>query len=603
MCLESCAGFFPKARAIVRRLGQKIGSESGNVTIIFALSVITMYAIASVAFDIQNTVRQKNKVQVVMDSAVLAAARVKQTGASNTEIKSAVQDFMDNQLKPYDTGFTCDVPSISIDQADSEIEVTARCAQDASLTRFFGQENMEFKVTSASQYGVGMIDVAFMFDVSGSMNSENRLKNLKSAAEEAIDVLLPEGASPELIENTRLSMVSYNSMIDAGDYFQAVAGVPATRTYYHTIPGRSSDKTTDQGRLFSELQIGLYNANTDKLISWLGDDAVIGIEDWSDSKTDDTVTIAVTVPSSSPLNGKVKSMRLELREREYKNRNDNSSPYTLYGGRLSNLKGKNWREGEFSITVRAYSKKNRNGTLLFDETIDFELFEEVDIPPRTVSYTLTSTCVWERDGAQKFTDSAPKAGDYLAHREAWFIENESYSNGGYWKTGNRNSSWASGTSCRDIEPLALTNNRDTLIKYVKNLTAGGGTAGHQGVAWSWYLVSEHWDNVFKGSSAPLPYDEPDSTKAVILMTDGQFNSQLFWKQGYSDGQARSICDQMRKTNIQVYAVALQAPPEGEAVLKYCATQPDFYFNANNGEQLSDAYRTIANQLSDLRISQ
>ena len=578
----------------------KLGRDkSGQVAILFALSIIPIVAVAGFAIDFQQTVKRKAKVQLVMDSAVLAAARVKQTGASNEEIKLTVQQFMDAQIGGLG-GLDCDPTSVIVTENSEEIDASILCEQTTALIKVVGRDEMPFRVTSASEYGIDKVDVAFMFDVSGSMNSSNRLINLKAAAKEAIDVLLPEGAPAELIEDTRLAMVSYNSMVNAGDFFPEVAGVPATRTYEHTIqPIFSADDLTE-GNLFDEMHIGLYDTDNGNLISEIGHGAKIKIEDWED----DDLTIAVTLDPSHTLYGEVESMRMQLRGTEYKNKNENGEPYALYGGSGIGA-GEAWEMGDFTIRLRAYSENDRQGTKLFDETIAFSLALEDDLVPQEKSYTLTSTCVWERDGADKFTDANPVSGGYLAHRQAWFVEDSDYSDGGYWEVGhpNRpNNSTYDGDECRDHDPVELTNDRTTLNNYVNSLTAGGWTAGHLGVAWTWYLVAEDWKTVFDGDAEPLSYSEPDSAKAVILMTDGAFNAEIYPGQGDSDDQARDLCDNMKAKDVKVYAVALNAPTEGKAVLSYCATGPDYYFEPETAAELTEAYQKIATSISDLRIS-
>jgi len=59
---------------------------------------------------------------------------------------------------------------------------------------------------------------------------------------------------------------------------------------------------------------------------------------------------------------------------------------------------------------------------------------------------------------------------------------------------------------------------------------------------------------------------------------------------------------MRLEDIKVYAVALNAPTAGQQALAYCATGPEYYFEPENGAELTDAYRQIATSISDLRIS-
>ena len=85
----------------------------GKVVIIFALILIPLVAVVGFAVDFQQTVKRKGKVQLVLDSAVLAAARVKQTGAGDDEVKLSVQQFFDAQIVGLG-GLTCDPTSVVI---------------------------------------------------------------------------------------------------------------------------------------------------------------------------------------------------------------------------------------------------------------------------------------------------------------------------------------------------------------------------------------------------------------------------------------------------------------------------------------------------------
>jgi Flp pilus assembly protein TadG len=593
---------------MLKKILKKLSDDTGQVAIIFALSIIPIFAVGGFAIDFQNTVKKKQKVQVIIDSAVLAAARVKQTGATDGEVRAALSAFLDAQLAPIGGGMACDAPSVAVGTSAERITASISCRQATSLTRVVGQDQMNFNVSAVAEYGIDKIDVAFMFDVSGSMNSSNRLTNLKSAAIEAIDILLPPDANPQLIENTRLSMVTYNTMVNAGPFFELVTGMPATRTYKHTIGGNGggSGNRTDVGDLLDDLEISLIDTNRGSVITQIGDDAVIALSDWGNNdRTTQRLSIDIKVPANNPGARRFRSMRLDLRGREYQRQTENYSPYALYGDRRGRYHGRNWREGDYRLRVRLYDRQRGRGRKLYDEEISFEVVRGNGNAPREVEYTLTSTCVWERDGTEKFTDGEPRSGAYLAHQQAWFEEDPRHRDGGVWHTGHPNRtghSWYDGDECSASEPVALTNKRNDLINHINSLRAGGGTAGHLGVAWSWYLVSEHWDGVFTGPSAPLSYAEPDSSKVVILMTDGAFNAEIFPEQGRSNAQARNLCDNMKASGVKVYAVALSAPSSGRDVLSYCASGPEFYFEPDSAAELTDAYRKIATSISDLRIS-
>ena len=576
---------------------------SANVVMIFALSLVPILAIAGFAIDFQQTVKRKAKVQLVLDSAVLAAARVKQTGVSDDEVKLSVQQFLDGQIDGLG-GLTCQAANVTISSTDEEIDADIACEQDTYLVNLIGRDEIAFRVYSGSEYGIDKLDVAFMFDISGSMNSSSRLTNLKSAAQEAVDILLPDGASPELIENTRLAMVSYNAMVNAGDFFEDVTGVTPTRTYTEAVTYEiPASEDSDEGNLNDDIMLGLYDASTNDLIVEFGDNAVLAIE----PDMMDDLNIGVTIPNDSDFHGDDESAELRLRGDMSHTQTENGEPYALFGDNGGNYYSESMDYGEYELRIRIWKKDNKKGKRLFNKTFDFEIIEPTEASTGTdiKTYTLTSTCVWERDGTEKFTDAAPGPGAYLAHRQAWYVQYNSESSDGYWEVGhpNRvNNSRYDGDECRNAEPVELTNNRNTLNTYITSLNAGGYTAGHLGVAWTWYLVSDNWTGVFDGDAAPLSYSEPDSAKVVILMTDGAFNTEVFPEQGDSASQARDLCDNMKLKDVKVYSVALNAPTAGKNVLSYCASGPDFYFEPENGAELSDAYKQIAASISDLRIS-
>jgi len=173
-----------------------------------------------------------------------------------------------------------------------------------------------------------------------------------------------------------------------------------------------------------------------------------------------------------------------------------------------------------------------------------------------------------------------------------------------------------------IEPL--TNDKPKLRRKINSLTAGGYTAGHLGVAWSYYTLSENWGDLWKGPSRPEPYST-DTKKIVILMTDGAFNTFYHGTTEAgnpdsptgnqsalnSDTLARQLCTNMKSSKkgapgIEIYSIAFLAPANAEATLRACAN-PDtdtqqYYFSADNGEELRNAFRTVASNIGRLRIA-
>ena len=191
-------------------------------------------------------------------------------------------------------------------------------------------------------------------------------------------------------------------------------------------------------------------------------------------------------------------------------------------------------------------------------------------------------CVTERPGIAKKTDEAPAAGKWIGY--------DTVSVGG-------KAIW-----CPSSEIVPLSANAAKLKKQINSLTTGGWTAGQLGIAWSWYAIAPDWASIWPAASAPRAYDDPDTIKAVILMTDGSFNTTYDKGQGNSVNQSKVLCKEMRDNGVHVYAVAFKAPPAGQSVLKNCASSPALYFEPEDGDALIEAYGEIAATLSNLRLT-
>ncbi|MDJ0615080.1 MAG: pilus assembly protein [Rhizobiaceae bacterium] len=173
-----------------------------------------------------------------------------------------------------------------------------------------------------------------------------------------------------------------------------------------------------------------------------------------------------------------------------------------------------------------------------------------------------------------------------------------------------------------VQPL--TNDRAELKRQIGKYVADGYTAGHLGIAWSYYLLSENWRDLFNNANKPASYGD-DVQKIAILMTDGKFNTAYEGISGtgnnapfntpsstdVSNSRATKLCEDMKQTKagntgIIIYAVAFQAPASAQATLRACANadtaDTTYYYSASSGQELRAAFRAIAASISNLRIS-
>lgn len=200
-------------------------------------------------------------------------------------------------------------------------------------------------------------------------------------------------------------------------------------------------------------------------------------------------------------------------------------------------------------------------------------------------------CVIERlNAAQRFTDDSAIGSPFAVRGDL-----------------NTNSAY----TCPNARLVPLTSDKQLLVNTVDTYQANGCTGGHLGATWAWNLVSPNWANVWPAASTPAPYNDGRTLKAVVLMTDGLFNT-AFVNGGsncndnlpLSSNLAKQMCDAMKAKNIIVYTVGfrLAGNAAAKATLDYCASGPSRALLAENGQQLNDAFQNIAVQLNNLRLA-
>ena len=194
---------------------------------------------------------------------------------------------------------------------------------------------------------------------------------------------------------------------------------------------------------------------------------------------------------------------------------------------------------------------------------------------KTASHTIDSTCVYERHGKHAFTDAAPDPSppghtpittpastvDRMSRSfsgpdeakaltlsrsvdnphgfigaQAAIYEDDSLILSGRW----RESFKSKIHTCLGPGPVPLTDDRDALDTYVASLVTDYLTAGHQGIAWGWYLLSPKWASLLPAGSKPAAYSDRQTVKAMILMTDGDFGTYLSTGSGSAKEMAEKL---------------------------------------------------------------
>ncbi|MEO1553666.1 MAG: hypothetical protein AAFR82_06985, partial [Pseudomonadota bacterium] len=217
--------------------------------------------------------------------------------------------------------------------------------------------------------------------------------------------------------------------------------------------------------------------------------------------------------------------------------------------------------------------------------------------------TIERVCVVERSGAQALTDASPILGQFVGVPITWADEVATPEFDRFTRALCPNSL----VHPLDSNLARVTSALDGLARSWH--TAGGQTAGHMGVAWTWYTLSPEWTDVWTDTNygghamhAPHAYNEPNVEKVAILMTDGIFQHG-FHEDFASDNAAEQIrlaneaaedlCAGMRAEGITIYAIGYNAPSAAETMLENCTGDASRVFTTNVASELEQIYEQIA----------
>ncbi len=178
--------------------------------------------------------------------------------------------------------------------------------------------------------------------------------------------------------------------------------------------------------------------------------------------------------------------------------------------------------------------------------------------------------------------------------------------------------------------LPLTNVRADIENHVNGLTPDGYTNSANGAMWGWRLLSP--EPPFTEGIGEGDPDYDDWQKAVVLMTDGENtieNDSTHWDSGpgangYAiesrmganmtsrsamrdeiDNKLLRICHRMKQEGYLVYTIMFGLDSAAtEQVFKACATEPNapYFYDADDGADLEEAFGDIAADLVDLHVS-
>lgn len=273
------------------------------------------------------------------------------------------------------------------------------------------------------------------------------------------------------------------------------------------------------------------------------------------------------------------------------------------------------RAGGAPINFPAYYENSDGDDVLYGYSVTDEEGNELAVPYNTVAYCLDLT-------DDDFDNINLPSGGYT--QTAYFMN---------WRIAADVMDWGWCPQQQTSIQYAQ-NNIIQLHEFIDNMRMHDGTGTQYGMKYGVALLNPSSKDEFLQMSKlgivplafadrPAAFDDDETRKYIVLMTDGQITDQYRPKDfdpinatNHLNGDRRtsfssrntnrdnfySVCDKAKAEGIIVWTIAFQAPESARTEMRNCATSLAFFYDVE-GVEISSAFKSIARQINELRLTE
>ena len=511
-------------RSLKGLLQRFVRSQRGNVAMMAGIALPVLLMISAGAIDLHHIAKVRSELQDALDAATLAAARSNSTTAA--DVQNVGMASLRANMPKYFGATSSDVASFTL-SSRYQIEATATVQVKTIVANIFlppyGQLFDDYMPMSANSQVLRAsrhVELAMALDVTGSMEG-SKLRDLKAAAHELIGIVIQ---GDQTVFQTRIALVPYARGVNMG-------------TNADLVRGKLTDTTPISGASWAGNLINISNYNngwfrSSGTVPEVGQTVYLTGFNGNSGLSDTAKVVSQVSGSEFKLTGvsgthnaaNNRTRQFRICERAGCSVLVKSVNHNIVDGEgvvISGVEGLTQINGIFfakyidkdsfavSPALANYSAYTKNGTVQCGrDGCAKRIFLNRS---NNVTELVGSTCVSERPrGNSNPSESLPTASNWVGR--AYMPNSNGMDNG-----------------CQRAEFLPLTNVVSDLTERINSYTAAGATAGQVGIEMAWYAISPVFSQIFsddKAGDGPVAnvYDSQKTIKAVVLMTDGEFNT-------------------------------------------------------------------------------
>lgn len=195
-------------------------SIAGVTAVAFAMAIPVVVGVSGMAIDVSNAYLIKQRLSHAVDAAALAAAA---SSNSTSDINATVQEFFELNYPSTRIGAPYNV-QVTIEGSDIKVSATANYV--TYFARVLSLDEIEIVEDSTVTREIIGLEVAMVLDVTGSMNTNNNIGTLRTAATNFTNILFENAAYPDSV---KIGLVPFATAVNVGPY--GLGRLPSGGTY------------------------------------------------------------------------------------------------------------------------------------------------------------------------------------------------------------------------------------------------------------------------------------------------------------------------------------------------------------------------------------
>lgn len=548
-----CNGQTKLRHAVLKRF---YAAQDGSLTILALCLFLLMMMMGGLAVDLMRYEQTRTTLQNTLDRATLASASLTQT----LDPATVVSDYFTK------AGMLDYLKGVTVTEGLNFRNVTADAvaATDPYFLHLIGIPEMDANGHSMAEQRVTNVEIMLVLDVSGSMLSNSKLANLKTAAKEFIDTVL--SSDPE--KKISIGIVPFNGQVNIGpdlrSKYSALTDDPeVTNVQCVDMPNSAYSSTAlPTSTAMSMTAHADTYSSTNQTTSYV-------------SYTDTSYAIGYHATNNPgnvwcpPMAGNI----IRLPSQSITDLKNQINGLVAVGATSINA-GLKW----------GLALMNPAAEPMYDQLIAAGKMSS-DLDGRPFSFTdpeAMKVIVLMTDG-EHFAEERVQA-EYKSGPSPIYKSKNDGNYSIYHASLSGNKYWVPHASRFQSVPWTNSTNSGTYTQQTWPQVWNAMRLSY--VAWQFYarpLGSTNSARSSQYSNAMAAFRSQTPTTTM-------------------DNQLQQICGLAKGQGVIVYGIAFEAPTGGQTQIRNCATSSAHYFNAA-GLQIRTAFRSIASNISQLRLTQ